>query len=91
MTQRLVPAIDIIYEHNNRTWIRGENVLRTGSQLWSPDANFGFPPSDSIKLAPALEWSLTAQLGVVFGVAATLAGRNTSATVTSVIAINYVH
>jgi hypothetical protein len=44
----------------------------------------------SFSLAPALEYNWSENAGVIAGVAFTVAGRNTSATVMPVMAVNWI-
>src|ERR1700688_348607 len=85
-----VLASDVFYRHGGNTRVTGSNL---------PDANGGqnalriqldSGTSDAFGLAPAIEYSWRADLGVLLGVRVIAAGRNTAATDTPAVAINYV-
>jgi len=84
LTQRWVVALDATYRH-----VRGTRA--TGVDALSQDVLLDSGASDAFGLAPAVEYNWTPNLGVLVGVRVIPAGRNTSATVTPAIAINFVH
>jgi hypothetical protein len=82
LTRNWVLALDVIYNHGNEAIARGTQngetiVLNSGT-------------SDSLGLAPAIEFSWTPNIGVLAGVRVIPKGHNTPASVTPAIAINYV-
>ena len=82
LTRNWVLALDVIYNHGNEAIARGAQngktiVLSSGT-------------SDSLGLAPAIEFSWTPNIGVLAGVRIIPKGHNTPASVTPAIAINYV-
>jgi hypothetical protein len=83
VTRRWVFALDGIYQHSGNTVVRGtRNVssvrLDSGSS-WA----YGF--------APAVEYNMSANVGVIFGARVIVPGQNTSFTVAPVMAINIFH
>jgi hypothetical protein len=90
LTRSWVLALDATYRYQSGTRVIGSD------EPASPDAqsprkirlNTGF--SDAIGFAPAIEYSWTSKIGVLFGTRVIAAGRNTSATITPAIAINIV-
>ncbi len=88
LTQRLAPALDVIYRHDDSTGVRGRVATFSGS---GPTAFItrDLGSSESLRLAPALEMSWSAHVGTLVGVAFTVAGRNSAATVTPMLAINF--
>jgi len=70
--------MDEVYRHNGNTHVSGGTTA------------FDSGTSDQFELAPALEYSWTPNVGVLLGVRLIPAGRNASATVTPVTAINIV-
>jgi hypothetical protein len=87
LTRRWVLALDAVYRHQANTAVTGFNILdpnRSPLQL-----NSG--ASDAFQLAPAIEYSWSRNIGVLLGTRLIPAGRNTPATITPAIAINYVH
>ena len=82
LTRNWVLALDLIYNHGNATNTRGFEAARTVAiDSGSSDA-FGF--------APAVEYNLSANLGVLAGLRIFPASHNTSSSVTPALAINYV-
>ncbi len=75
-------AVDLTYEHDANTPVRGVDANSAPVLL-----NSG--PSDAFGLAPAIEYSWSPNLGVLLGVRLFPAGRNTSASITPAIAINF--
>jgi hypothetical protein len=83
VTRNWVLALDVFYQHDASTRIRGEQdgapfAAESGS-AWR------------LGLAPALEYNFTSRVGVIFGARWFAAGRNTGASVTPVAAINMVY
>lgn len=83
MTRNWVLALDAIYQRNANTTVIGmQNAkpvrLDSGSS-WS----FGF--------APAVEYNVSPNLGVIFGARVIAPGHNSSGSVAPVMAINFVH
>ena len=80
MTRNWVAAVDVYYRHARPTGVDGTDgvgsVHLTGG------------PSDTFAVAPAVEYSWTSNLGVLFGTRFILPGRNTRPSVTPVIAIS---
>ena len=90
LTRRWALALDVTYGH---AW----NTRLSGSD--SVDANAVQNPlgilrdsgsSDAFALAPAIEYSWTSHLGILFGVRVMAAGRTQPATITPAVAINFV-
>ena len=90
LTRKWVPAIDITYRHQGNTPVAGNNILDSSSP-YPPEVRLNSGSSDAFGLAPAIEYSWKASIGVLLGVRIIAAGRNTSDTITPAIAINYVH
>jgi hypothetical protein len=83
MTRNWVLALDVFYQHDASTRIRGDQdgaafAAESGS-AWR------------LGLAPAIEYNFTSRVGVIFGARWFAAGRNTSASITPVAAINMVY
>lgn len=79
LTRSWVLALDTLYRHDHNTRVSaGSSTLDSGA-------------SDTFALAPAVEYSWTPNVGVIVGARLIPAGRNTSATLSPVIAINIVH
>jgi hypothetical protein len=85
LTRHWVFALDATYRYQANTPVNGYNA----SNLAPIQLNSGV--SDALGFAPAIEYNWTSHLGVLLGVRLIPAGRNTSATVSPALAINFVH
>ncbi|HXB25133.1 MAG TPA: hypothetical protein VNV25_10435 [Gemmatimonadaceae bacterium] len=78
-TQRWVLALDAAYGWNGDTRVEGDNVqLHSG---WS----------ESLALAPAVEYNMSSRIGVLLGVRFIDIGRNTTHSVSPALAVNMVY
>jgi hypothetical protein len=82
VTRNWVLALDLLYQHDDSTHVHGSNDdveidARSGS-AW----RFG--------VAPAVEYNFNSRIGIIVGTRWFAAGKNTSATVTPVMAVNMV-
>jgi hypothetical protein len=85
ITREWVLAIDFLYQHDANTRLTG---TQPGSEE-RVDQNFG--SAWRFGVAPAIEYNFTSRIGVIAGARWFAAGRNTSATITPVVAINMVY
>jgi len=83
VTRNWVLALDVFYQHDANTRIRGE---QDGAPFTAESGS-----AWRLGLAPALEYNFTSRVGVIFGARWFAAGRNTGASVTPVAAINMVY
>ncbi|HEY2811537.1 MAG TPA: hypothetical protein VGJ00_09150 [Rhabdochlamydiaceae bacterium] len=83
LTQKWALALDAVYFHNNHTRFSGHKGTTDGM----PNS-VGGPSSESISLAPAIEYNWSAYCGVIAGVWFSVAGRNSAEFINGVIAIN---
>jgi hypothetical protein len=90
VTRHWVLALDVAYEHDANTHIHGRDLL-------SPVAGFSLTPvelnsgaSRTLALAPAVEFNFNSRIGVIVGAKLTVAGRNATALIIPVAAINIV-
>lgn len=83
ITRRWVLALDAVYRRTGATHVSGVDSAGMATR-------FDSGSSRSFALAPAIEYNLSANIGVLFGVRAVVAGRNTAAHVTPAIAVNIV-
>ena len=88
MTRSWVLALDATYRHGANTHIGGHNIADVTS---ARDVVLNSGATDAAGLAPAIEYSWNSSWGVLFGTRFIPTGRNTSATITPAIAINFVH
>jgi hypothetical protein len=86
LTRRWVLAMDATYRHNGNTTVTGYNLLDTPNPI---QMNSG--SSEAFGFAPAIEYSWKRNLGLLLGMRMIGPGRNTAASITPAVAINYVH
>jgi len=87
LTQRWVLALDATYRHQGNTSVSGFYILSSTSS----DVQLNSGTSDAFGLAPAIEYNWKRNLGVIVGARIIPAGRNTTATITPAVAVNFVH
>ena len=88
-TRNWVLALDLAYQHSDRTRVDG--VVVDGAQDPTPTPlRFESRTSGAWFLAPAVEYNFSPSVGVLIG-ARFIRGRNTTDSVTPVVALNYVH
>ena len=83
LTRNWVAAIDLAYQRDASTQVSGVDGAGAAHERRSP-------VSQAVVLAPAVEYNFSPVLGVIAGARIIPAGRNTAASVTPVIAVNYV-
>lgn len=87
LTQSWVLALDLEYARSASTHVQGLN----GAASATPTAlNMSSGTSTTWSLAPALEYNFNGSVGVILGAKLSVAGRNASALVIPVAAINWV-
>jgi hypothetical protein len=90
LTRNWVLALDVIYQHDGNTRVRGFGSQQPGALTpASVEENSG--SSRTLGFAPAIEYNWNSRLGVIVGAKLTAIGRNANATVIPVAAINFVH
>jgi hypothetical protein len=80
LTRNWVLALDVVYEHDSNTRVKGPDRL---AEL---DSGTGYTWS----LAPAIEYNFNSRIGVIAGAKLTVAGRNATAELIPVAAVNIV-
>ena len=90
VTSNWVLAIDIAYEHDTRTTLNGLMRAPAGSTVTPTRVQQDFGSSEVFTLAPAIEYNFNGRIGLIVGALFTAAGRNASAAVTPVAALNMV-
>ena len=90
MTRNWVLALDIVYEHDSSTTLSGFAPAPAGSAAPLTRVQQRFGSSEVFTLAPAIEYNWNSQVGVIVGTVFTAAGRNASATLVPVMALNMV-
>ncbi len=83
--QHWVLATDVVYTMSGRTKFHGKpGVTESGTP-----ASVGGGFSDSLSLAPAIEYNWSANLGILAGVQFSVYGRNSTNFISSIISITY--
>ena len=91
LTRRWVLALDATYRHSGNTSVSGSYILHHPIVEAPLGARLDSGTSDAFGLAPAIEYNFSSSLGVVLGTNLIPAERNTAATITPMMAINFVH
>jgi hypothetical protein len=89
LTRQWVLAIDANYQDGGSTRVSGREPVPGSPDPAAVDLNSG--TARTLYVAPAVEYSWTANLGVLVGVRLTAMGRNGALTLTPAVAINFVH
>ena len=86
LTQRWVLALDATCHYVDNTRVSGYNIRY-------PDlpGTLDSGASNAFGLAPAIEYNWSSKVGVLIGARLIPVGRNTAATITPAVAINFVH
>lgn len=90
LTRRWVLALDIVYQHDTSTTLSGFDSPAPGTTAPPTRVQRHFGSSDVFTLAPAVEYNWSSSMGVIVGTVFTAAGRNASANIVPVAAINMV-
>jgi hypothetical protein len=90
LTRQWVLALDVAYRHTWNTHVTGYNPPVAGSGQDPAFVLMNTGSSDVFAFAPAIEYNLRSNLGVILGTRVIPASHNTNATVTPVVAINFV-
>jgi len=91
VTRNWVLALDAAYRHNWNTRVTGENAANPGSGDGPSSVQINSGSSEEFAFAPAVEYNLRSNLGIIAGVRVIPPSHNTTSTITPVIAINFVH
>jgi len=83
VTRNWVLALDVVYEHDSNTHVSGLDLHGSAIEL-----NSG--PGHTWSLAPAIEYNFNSRVGVIAGAKLTTSGRNATAVIIPVAAINIV-
>jgi hypothetical protein len=87
LTQRWGLALDTTYQYQGNTSVAGSTITNSGPTPFQHNSG----TSDAFGLAPAIEYNCSRSIGVLLGVRLISVARNTSATVSPVLAVNFVH
>jgi hypothetical protein len=90
VTKRWVLALDVNYGQSAGTSVSGYDILSSASGQSSQHISMSSGWSDAIGFIPAVEYNWTPNVGAIFGVRRIMPGRNSTGSVTPVMAINMV-
>lgn len=85
LSRRWVLALDLTYRRSHGARVRGDGAAG------SPALRLDGSSSEAFGFAPAVEYSWSPTLGVLFGTRVITGGHNTPTTITPALALNYVH
>lgn len=88
VNQNWVLALDLTWRHVQGTPVRGTTLEPDGGRM---PLDYHIGSSGTWGIAPAIEYNISASLGMLLGVRVLTGGFNTHTTVTPAIALNYVH
>ncbi len=88
VTRNWVLALDVVYERDSNTRVNGVQTIGVGSVPAAVDYSSGVGHTWS--LAPAIEYNFNSRVGIIAGAKLTVAGRNATALVIPVAAVNIV-
>jgi hypothetical protein len=91
LTRHWVLALDAAYRHNWNSRVIGYNALVPGGGQNPSRVLENTGSSEEFAFAPAIEYNWKSYLGVIVGTRVIPASHNTNATITPVLAINFVH
>lgn len=91
LTRRWVLAFDVTYSHARNTRVVGSDDMDSTGLPAAIDVRRDSGASSAFGFAPAIEYSWTPNLGVLFGMRVITGGHNSVGTVTPALAVNYVH
>jgi hypothetical protein len=89
LTRNWVLALDAVYEYDASTRVAGRDLSGHPEPAVAIALNSG--SGDSLSFAPAVEYNWSGNIGIIMGVKVPANGRNTSAAIIPVIAVNLVY
>ncbi len=91
LTRHWVLALDLTYGHSSNTRVSGYNILDSTGAENPPSIVMNLGSSEAFGLAPAIEYNLNSNLGILLGTRIIPFGHNTTPSITPAVAINFVH
>lgn len=89
MTKHWVPVFEVVYSHTDGGRVAGTVASQaTGGKLLNTTVATDSRSSESLELAPAIEYLWNQHYGLIVGAEVTVAGRNTASVVTPQAALN---
>lgn len=90
LTHNWVLALDVVYQHDSSTHLSGLDRHSPGVGLPPTPVELNSGPGHTWSLAPAIEYNFNSRVGIIAGAKLTTAGRNATAVVIPVAAVNIV-
>lgn len=90
LTRNWVLALDAVYEHDDSTRVAGQDLSRHVTDPGAASIALNSGSSESLSVAPAVEYNWSGNVGFIMGVKFPATGRNTSAAIIPVVAVNLV-
>jgi hypothetical protein len=90
LTKNWVLALDVVYEHDSNTHVAGFDPHSADVGLPPVQVEVNSGPGHTWSLAPAIEYNFNSRVGIIAGAKLTTAGRNATAVVIPVAAVNIV-
>jgi hypothetical protein len=90
LTRNWVLALDVAYQHDSSTQVAGLDLHTAVAGGGPAQIQLSSGPGHSWSLAPALEYNFNSRVGIIAGAKFTVAGRNATALIIPVAAINIV-
>ena len=84
LSQKWAVACDVLYEYNNKNRFKGF----AGTDSFGNLLSLSVPSGDNLSLSPAIEYSLSSNMGFIAGVWFSVTGRNSLRFTTGVLAFN---
>lgn len=91
LTRRWVLALDVTYRRGQNTRVRGYAGGEPDGVPHAAAVRLDSGSSEALGFAPAIEYSFSPSLGILFGTRVITGGHNTTTTITPAVAVNYVH
>ncbi|MFI5231484.1 MAG: transporter [Gemmatimonadales bacterium] len=91
LTKQWVVALDLFIRHESDTRVTGTNTKDANGAAAQSVVERAAGRTTSVGFAPAIEYNWRSYVGVIVGARVITASRNTTGTITPVVAINFVH
>ncbi|MGE5243742.1 MAG: transporter [Betaproteobacteria bacterium] len=86
-----VLAVDVMYRHDGNTRVTADDAAGSTGAGDPAAVRLDSGSREAFGVAPAIEYSWSPNVGVLLGARVIAGGRNTAATITPAVAINFVH
>jgi hypothetical protein len=90
LTRNWVVALDTVYQQNCPTLVAGRGPQQGSSEMFAVGMQKSSGTSESLAFAPAVEYNWNGSVGLIVGAKLVATGRNTSAVIIPIVAVNLV-